>query len=179
MSETVTTHKPQSWEAQQIQERVAEIRAKGADRYAAPPPEVDLPRESVPAPTPVAALSGEEQEYMRRVAEAEPDEREAKLIVVLGEGRDAALTSKQIEKVTGLTGSEVRRGVQILRLDGFAICSATGGNRRGYWLAATGEEFAACTLQHHRRALRQLVINRAMRRTHGKLFSGQLPLLAE
>lgn len=171
MNETTTTYKPQSWEAQAIKDRVAAIVEKGAEHHGAPPPE--------PPSAPVAALSSEEQDYMRRVAATEPDEREASLIGVLGEGRDAAVTSKQIEAATGLTGAEVRLAVQILRLDGFAICSATGGSRRGYWLASTGEEFATCVMQHHRRALRQLAINRAMRRTHGELFSGQLPLLLE
>lgn len=147
-------------------------------RYAKPP-DVDLPEDTAPSPSPVVGPDQHEREYMRRCAAVEPGEHEAAVINALGEGRQAALTNKELAERAGLTLRQVRRAVEVLRIHRLPICSSTSNHDGppGYWLAANGDELGACTAALKRRALRQLVVAREMQRAHAELFDGQVPLL--
>lgn len=162
-----------------IREHLRTKRRSVPRRYAEPP-ECDLPEDIVPTAVtvPVAGedlLDASERQYMEKLRSRQLGENEAAVFACLGEGRAAALTSRKIEELTHLSARAIRSAVETLRINGFPICSATGGRKRsrgdaGYWRAGTGEEFVACIKANRRRALRQLAVTGAMKRAALELF---------
>ncbi len=149
-----------------------DLRAKGRAPRVAPPPDVDLPEAVTSVAVPIAtddALDENERRYMEKLRARKLGEAEAAVLECLGDGRSRALTNQQIAGLTGHGTRAVRSAVEILRLNEFPICSATDG-RAGYWIAATGEEFAVSACSNRRRALRQLAVTGAMKRAAAELF---------
>lgn len=89
------------------------------------------------------------------------------IINSLNRGRDNAVTQEYIKNKTGICKREIRRIMQILRQEGYPICSTTYD---GYWIAETKEELDSCINQilAQARTLNETAI--ALLETKSKLF---------
>ena len=77
------------------------------------------------------------------------------LLDFLPVGKEHRITSRELEEVTHLTGSEIRREVNRLRTEGEPIASDGGG----YYIATTEEELTATirNLQSRRNAMNRAI----------------------
>ena len=74
---------------------------------------------------------------------------QGKIASLLGTGQGAALTIKDLCRITGCDNRTVRLAIQRERLEGMPICS---DNANGYYLPANDAERAACVRSLRHRA---------------------------
>ena len=74
---------------------------------------------------------------------------QGKIASLLGVGQGAALTIKDLCRITGCDNRAVRLGIQRERLAGIPVCS---DNAHGYFLPANDAERAACVRSLRHRA---------------------------
>lgn len=77
-------------------------------------------------------------------------------------GKSNAIKSFQLERLTNLTGSQIRERVNELRCNGVPVCSG----RSGYYIAALREELNHTIAQLNSRILQ---INKAIKGLQSKL----------
>ena len=77
------------------------------------------------------------------------------LLDFIPEGREHRITSRELERITDLKGSEIRREVNRLRTAGEPIAS----DANGYYIATTPEELIATiiNLQSRRNAMERAI----------------------
>ena len=78
------------------------------------------------------------------------------LLDFLPEGNEHHITSRDLESITNLTGSEIRREVNKLRAEGAPIAS----DKNGYYIATTQEALTATikNLQSRRDAMNRAIM---------------------
>lgn len=113
-------------------------------------------REQKKKPAPVRQHQGRQREMISQVSntipalEYSPLERDVQEPVCgfLLQGRENALTAREIARMMGCNHREVTRAVQRARLRGAAICSSTG-NKPGYFLTEDPAELRVfrCSLE--------------------------------
>jgi len=75
--------------------------------------------------------------------------KQGSIAALLTKGRENALTTREISKISGLNPRDVTRAVCDERRNGAPILSDPGA---GFWLAETAEELRRCVAALHRRA---------------------------
>jgi hypothetical protein len=87
-------------------------------------------------------------------------------------GPAKAITQAEISRANGMKGSEVRRVVRFLRLQGIPVCS----DHRGYWMAEQLEDHRAGTEHLFSRAMKLLKVYRVQKNIPAAELSGQVRL---
>jgi hypothetical protein len=85
-------------------------------------------------------------------------------------GPTQAITQAEISRAKGMQGSEVRRVVRSLRLQGIPICS----DHRGYWMAEQLEDHREGTEHLFSRAMKLLKVYRVQKNIPAGELAGQV-----
>ena len=96
--------------------------------------------------------------------------KEINLLDFLPAGKDHKITSRELEEITHLKGSDIRREVNRLRVAGEPIAS----DKEGYYIAINAEEITATirNLQSRRNAMNR-AIEGLMEAKYKLVFGGE------
>jgi len=91
---------------------------------------------------------------------------ELDVLSLLRVGVDNAVSSRYIEKATGLPNRWVRKTIRQLRLKGKCICSGD----EGYYIASSPDEVKRTVKRYESMGLNTLKMADAIKQAHGDIF---------